>query len=193
MIAYAQEGTELAHSFVAQINDIILFPLITLLTAIALLVFLWGGFQYVYNSGSEQGREQGRKHILWGIIGLLIMLSAYAILSIAANTFGIDTDEYSRPNSQAPSESSFPTARPSTESGATPAGGSPNSPGASNGGIETQVLNDMRANEVSDWEQAARLTAMTTGTEANRRDAINAAYSLEYISAETRALLLDSL
>ena len=96
MIAYAQEGTELAHSFVAQINDIILFPLITLLTAIALLVFLWGGFQYVYNSGSEQGREQGRKHILWGIIGLLIMLSAYAILSIAANTFGIDTDEYSR-------------------------------------------------------------------------------------------------
>ena len=118
MIAYAQTGTALAHSFVAKINAIILFPLITLLTALALLVFIWGGFQYVYNSGNDSKRTEGRKHMLWGVIGLLVMLSAYAILNIAANTFGIDTDKYNRPSSSlAPTSSSFPQQRPASAAG----------------------------------------------------------------------------
>ena len=98
MIAHAQTGTELAHSFVARLNEVILFPFITLLTAVALLVFLWGGFQYVYGAGNETKLATGAKHLLWGVIGLLVMLSAYAILTIAANTFGIDVDQYNRTN-----------------------------------------------------------------------------------------------
>jgi len=96
MIAHAQTGVELAHSFVGRLNAVILFPLITLLTAIALLVFLWGGFQYVYNAGNETKRAVGKQHMIWGVIGLLVMLSAYSILTIAANTFGIDVDRYNR-------------------------------------------------------------------------------------------------
>lgn len=96
MFVYAQEGVELAHSFVAQLNQVILFPLITLMTVIALLYFLWGGFQYVLGANNDTARATGKKHLIWGIIGLLVMLSAYAILSIAANTFGIDTDQYNR-------------------------------------------------------------------------------------------------
>lgn len=130
MIAYAQEGTELAHSFVAQLNAVILFPLIALLTTLAILVFLWGGFQYVYNANSDQGRATGRSHMLWGIIGLLVMLSAYAILTIAGNTFGLDVDQYRQPGGDssfntsgsqssnldafAPTESLRPQARPNT-------------------------------------------------------------------------------
>jgi hypothetical protein len=34
-------------------------------------------------------RETGRRHMLYGIIGLLVMLSAFAILRIAIETFGI--------------------------------------------------------------------------------------------------------
>ena len=100
MIAFAQTGTDLAHGLVARVNAVILFPLITLLTAVALVYFLWGGFQYVYNAGSDQKRAEGKQHMIWGIIGLLVMLSAYSILSIAANTFGIDTDQYNRPATQ---------------------------------------------------------------------------------------------
>lgn len=97
MIAFAQTGTELAHSFVARINAVILFPLITLLTAVALVYFLWGGFQYVYNASNDTKRAAGKQHMIWGVIGLLVMLSAYSILSIAANTIGVDTDQYNRP------------------------------------------------------------------------------------------------
>lgn len=89
MIAYASAAT-VAQGFVAKVNNIILFPLITLLMTVALVVFLWGCFEYVMGAANEAKREQGKNHILWGIIGMLVMLSAQAILSIAAGTFGID-------------------------------------------------------------------------------------------------------
>ncbi|MCA9354800.1 MAG: hypothetical protein KC877_04745 [Candidatus Kaiserbacteria bacterium] len=80
-----------AASFVAKFNKIILFPTIALLSAVAFLVFLWGLAEYFMNANNEQARQQGVKHITWGIIGLVVMISAYAILTVAANTIGIGT------------------------------------------------------------------------------------------------------
>ena len=89
MIAEASGHTEAARTLLGRIEAAILFPLITLLMGIALLVFLWGAYEFVYNADSEMGREAGRRHMLYGIIGLLVMLSAYAILRIATATFGV--------------------------------------------------------------------------------------------------------
>lgn len=88
-IVYAQSPADEARSLVAKVNDAILFPLITLLMAIALLLFLWGAFRFVANAGDEQQRATGKRHMLFGVIGLLIMLSALTILQIAAGTFGL--------------------------------------------------------------------------------------------------------
>ena len=87
--AAATPGVAEAVSFVAKFNQVILFPLITLLTAVALLVFMYGSFQFIAQAENPTARAEGRRHIMWGIIGLLIMLTAYAILSVAANTFGV--------------------------------------------------------------------------------------------------------
>lgn len=92
-IAIAQApGTKEAADFVAKFNSIILFPTIALLSAIAFLVFLWGCAEYFFNATNDQARQQGVKHITWGIIGLVIMLSAFTILSLAASTFGLDDE-----------------------------------------------------------------------------------------------------
>ncbi len=91
-IAHAAENTvgqAAARDIVAKINDVILFPLITLLMAVAFIIFLWGAFEYVKNADNESARETGRNHLMYGVIGMLIMLSAYAILNIAAGTFGL--------------------------------------------------------------------------------------------------------
>lgn len=85
-------GAAEAMSFVATLNSVILFPLITLLFAVAFLVFLFGCAQYIMGANNPSAREQGVKHITYGIIGLVIMLSAWAILSIAAGTFGLQGD-----------------------------------------------------------------------------------------------------
>ncbi len=88
-IAQTQEPVDLARTYLDKINENLLFPLITLMMAVALLIFLYGLFEYVRNSSSEQGRVTGRQHILWGIVGLLVMLSAFSILKIAAGTFDL--------------------------------------------------------------------------------------------------------
>ena len=88
MIAYAQ-AEAVARGFLDSLNHAILFPLITLLLTIALVVFLYGCFQFIVGAGNEEARSKGKKHILCGIVGMLVMVSAYAILSIVANTFGV--------------------------------------------------------------------------------------------------------
>lgn len=85
-------GATEAMAFVGKLNSIILIPLITLLLAIAFLVFLYGCAQYVMGANNPSAREQGVKHITYGIIGLVVMLSAWAILSLAAGTFGLQGD-----------------------------------------------------------------------------------------------------
>lgn len=88
-IVQANTHTEVAQSFLARLEAAIIGPLITLLIATALLVFLWGMFEYVRNAENDEKRKKGREHMLWGIVGLLVMVSALAIIRIVAGTFGI--------------------------------------------------------------------------------------------------------
>ncbi len=79
----------MACSFVDKVNDVILFPLISLMMGVALVVFLWGVFQYISNAESDDARQTGRRHMMYGIIGFVIMVAAMAILTIATSTFGV--------------------------------------------------------------------------------------------------------
>jgi TRAP-type C4-dicarboxylate transport system permease small subunit len=87
-----QRAVAEAVRFVDKVNQIILFPFIALLTAVAFLVFIIGCAEYILNGGNEKAREQGIKHITYGIIGLVVMLSAWALLQIATATFGLDDE-----------------------------------------------------------------------------------------------------
>ncbi len=92
MIAFAadERHVTVAKAVRAKIEGAILFPLMTLLVSVALLVFLWGAFEYVSNADSDEAQTKGKSHMLFGIIGLLIIISAYGILKIAAGTFGVN-------------------------------------------------------------------------------------------------------
>jgi hypothetical protein len=89
MIAYASGHTAAAQSIVARVEAAFLFPLISFLFAMALLYFMWGAYQFVANADSDSARDTGKSHMMYGIIGMLVMISAFAILKIAAGTFGI--------------------------------------------------------------------------------------------------------
>lgn len=79
--------------FIKNVNKAILNPLITLLFALALLVFLYGVFEYVKGGDSEDSRKQGTRHMFWGVFGLFIMISAFGLVNIIANSVGADTTE----------------------------------------------------------------------------------------------------
>ena len=82
----ATPGAVEAGLFVAKLNDVILFPLIMLMIGIAMLYFIYGSVIYIMNAENSSARETGRRHIMYSIVGLLVMLTAYGILTIAANT-----------------------------------------------------------------------------------------------------------
>jgi Type IV secretion system pilin len=86
-IAWAQSHTAAAASFVERINNAIIFPLVSLMLGVAVLVFVWGGYQYLLNADNATARSEGQKHMLFGIIGIVVMISAFTILSIAVRTF----------------------------------------------------------------------------------------------------------
>lgn len=87
-----QQAAEEAANFVARVNDAILFPLIALMSGVAFLVFVYGGAEYIMHADNDQARSRGRKHILYGLIGLLVMVSAYALIELAAGTFALDDE-----------------------------------------------------------------------------------------------------
>ena len=76
--------------------EIIINPAIMILFAIAFVVFLWGVVEYIKNSSSSESNTTGRDHILWGLIGMAIMVSAFAIIRIVIGTFDIPEPELIR-------------------------------------------------------------------------------------------------
>ena len=53
----------------------------SLLGIVAVLIILYGGFKWMTSQGSEEGVGEAKKIIIAGIIGLVIILMAYAIAS----------------------------------------------------------------------------------------------------------------
>lgn len=82
-----------ALAFIHKVNQVIINPIIMLLFAVAVLVFLYGVFEYIRNSDSEDGRTQGQRHMLSGVFGLFIMISVFGIIHFILNTIGVSSSD----------------------------------------------------------------------------------------------------
>ena len=78
------------NPIVGKINEVILNPIIALLFALALVMFLWGVFQFIWLQDSDSARLQGKNHMLWGLLGMFIMFSAFAIMQLIIGTIGAE-------------------------------------------------------------------------------------------------------
>jgi uncharacterized membrane protein YidH (DUF202 family) len=78
-----------ALAFIHKVNQVIINPIIMLLFAVAVLVFLYGVFEYIRNSDSEDGRSEGQRHMLAGVFGLFIMISVFGIINLILNSIGV--------------------------------------------------------------------------------------------------------
>ena len=88
-IAYASGHIPATKSFLLKITNVILQPFLTFLIALAAVLFLWGVAEFIIYSDDESKRTSGKSHMIWGIVGLVIMTSAITILQIVLNTFNI--------------------------------------------------------------------------------------------------------
>lgn len=70
-------------------QDILITALRTIISLsglIAILFIIIGGFYYITAGGNEKQTEVGKNYILNSIIGLVIIIMAYVILSLTLNT-----------------------------------------------------------------------------------------------------------
>lgn len=72
--------------FLGNFQTQILNPLVILLFFLAFVYFWWGIAMMIKNSGSPDGRTTGKNHIIYGLIGMFIMLSAFGIMNLICGT-----------------------------------------------------------------------------------------------------------
>lgn len=60
-----------------------------LIGSITMMTFVYGGFLWVTSGGKSDRIEQGKKIMLWATIGVFIIFSAYAILSVIIKGLGV--------------------------------------------------------------------------------------------------------
>ena len=77
------------NEFLGKVVVEIINPIILLLSAAAFVLFIWGMFEFIAHAGDETKRTEGKKAIMWGIIGLVIIFGAYGIINIALGTFSL--------------------------------------------------------------------------------------------------------
>lgn len=76
------------REFITKVQAEILAPIITLLSLAAFVLFLWGIVEFIAGAEDEEKRKSGQQHMIWGIIGLVIIFGANAIVSLIKATVG---------------------------------------------------------------------------------------------------------
>lgn len=89
-IAYAADDL---NKFIKDVDNLIINPLISFLFALAVIFFLYGIFEFLLNQTNEEKKTTGKSHMLWGIVGITIMMGVWFIQGILLNTLGINKSE----------------------------------------------------------------------------------------------------
>ncbi len=72
-----------------KIADNIISPIVAVLFGLAFLVFIWGIFGMILSAEDSDKRKNAQNSVLWGIVGMIIMISVYGIIRLIANTIGV--------------------------------------------------------------------------------------------------------
>ena len=72
-----------------KINTNIVNPLIYLFLAVAMVIFLWGVVTFFQNIDNSEERAQGVRHMILGVLGLVIMISFQGIIAMIKNFIGV--------------------------------------------------------------------------------------------------------
>ncbi len=86
-VAYASVDT-----FMNSVGELIINPLINFLFALAVVYFLYGVFEFLSNQENEDKRTAGKSHMLWGIVGITIMMGVWIIFGLILDTFNLRGD-----------------------------------------------------------------------------------------------------
>jgi len=68
-------------------TNILASYIIPLLMALCVAAFLWGVVRFIAASGNPEERGKAKNFIIWGLIGLTVMVAFYGIVLILLRSF----------------------------------------------------------------------------------------------------------
>ena len=73
-----------------KIGDI-LNIVVPILITLAVIYFVWGVITYVI-ADDEEAKSKGRDRIIFGLIGLAVIIAVWGLVFLLTRTFGVDTN-----------------------------------------------------------------------------------------------------
>lgn len=89
-------GLGTIEGIICKIGDI-LDIIIPILIVLGVVYFVWGVVTY-FISGDEEAKKKGRDRIIYGIIGLVVIVAMWGLVGIVKNTFGLNNVGTQIPN-----------------------------------------------------------------------------------------------
>ncbi|MFA6274488.1 MAG: hypothetical protein WC662_04985 [Candidatus Paceibacterota bacterium] len=72
--------------------SLVLNRIIPVLIVLAVVIFIWGVIMYVVSS-EEEAKKKGRQRMIWGLIGLVVIVGMWGLVAIVRNTLNIDNNQ----------------------------------------------------------------------------------------------------
>jgi hypothetical protein len=77
-------------TFIESIVDALNIYVVPLILALIFLAFIWGVANYFFLQGAnDQARAKGRQLILWGVVGMVVLLGLWGIVNLALSTLNL--------------------------------------------------------------------------------------------------------
>lgn len=94
-VTFASEIGAEVQGLISRFVNVLVTPLVTGFFALAFLLFMWGLLMFMLSiSGSNTDKTgpmataDGRRHMLWGLLGMVIMFSVGGIINVITNSLG---------------------------------------------------------------------------------------------------------
>ena len=79
-------------AIIGRFNTYIINPAILLIIALGFFLFTWGLVQFLLGLGDDghgNAYTEGKKHMFWGVIGMVVMFSVWGIIGLINDTFSL--------------------------------------------------------------------------------------------------------
>lgn len=68
----------------------LIWAIIPVIASLTILVFVWGLAKFIAKTGDQKAVEEGKKLMVWGLVGLFVMFSFLSIITFFRNDIGLD-------------------------------------------------------------------------------------------------------
>jgi hypothetical protein len=64
--------------------------IIPVLIALGVLFFIWGLVQFIFASGDEAAKDEGKRKMIWGVIALFVIVSVWGLVALLNQVTGVN-------------------------------------------------------------------------------------------------------